>query len=53
LNQNHRHHTLPPSTPSTSTGKLFHSGLPHKAVNPVELAMDALADMQGAGVQQG
>ncbi|CAI7795877.1 unnamed protein product [Closterium sp. NIES-53] len=27
-------------------GKLFHSGLPHKAINPIELAMTALAEMQ-------
>jgi acetylornithine deacetylase len=27
-------------------GKLFHSGLPHKAVNPIELAMDAVTEMQ-------
>ncbi|CAI5959724.1 unnamed protein product [Closterium sp. NIES-64] len=27
-------------------GKLFHSGLPHKAVNPIELAMTALAEIQ-------
>lgn len=29
-----------------TAGKLFHSGLPHKAVNPIELAMDAVAEMQ-------
>lgn len=29
-----------------ATGKLFHSGLAHKAVNPLELAMDALKDIQ-------
>jgi hypothetical protein len=27
-------------------GKLFHSGLPHKAVNPIELAMDAVGEIQ-------
>ncbi|CAI5499020.1 unnamed protein product [Closterium sp. Naga37s-1] len=27
-------------------GKLFHSGLPHKAINPIELAMTALAEIQ-------
>lgn len=30
----------------TAFGKLFHSGLPHKAVNPIELAMDAVLEMQ-------
>ncbi|CAA6669695.1 unnamed protein product [Spirodela intermedia] len=29
-----------------ATGKLFHSGLPHKAVNPLELAMEALKEIQ-------
>ncbi|XP_078438481.1 peptidase M20/M25/M40 family protein [Wolffia australiana] len=29
-----------------ATGKLFHSGLPHKAVNPMELAMEALKEIQ-------
>ncbi|KAL6349335.1 hypothetical protein AAG906_033991 [Vitis piasezkii] len=28
------------------TGKLFHSGLPHKAINPLELAMDAVKEIQ-------
>ncbi|KAE8055599.1 hypothetical protein FH972_012428 [Carpinus fangiana] len=28
------------------TGKLFHSGLAHKAINPLELAMEALKEMQ-------
>ncbi|CAK7356158.1 unnamed protein product [Dovyalis caffra] len=28
------------------TGKLFHSGLPHKAINPLELGMEALKEMQ-------
>lgn len=28
------------------TGKLFHSGLPHKAINPLELAMEALKVIQ-------
>jgi hypothetical protein len=27
-------------------GKLFHSGLPHKSINPIELCMDALMEMQ-------
>lgn len=27
-------------------GKLFHSGLPHKAINPLELAMEAVAEVQ-------
>jgi acetylornithine deacetylase len=27
-------------------GKLFHSGLPHKTVNPLELAMEALKEIQ-------
>ena len=27
-------------------GKLFHSGLPHKSVNPLELCMEALKEMQ-------
>ncbi|KAG0496875.1 hypothetical protein HPP92_001566 [Vanilla planifolia] len=29
-----------------ATGKLFHSGLPHKAINPLELLMEALKEMQ-------
>ncbi|XP_039119595.1 acetylornithine deacetylase [Dioscorea cayenensis subsp. rotundata] len=29
-----------------ATGKLFHSGLPHKAINPLELAMEALREIQ-------
>lgn len=29
-----------------TTGKLFHSGLAHKAINPIELAMEALKVMQ-------
>lgn len=29
-----------------ATGKLFHSGLPHKAVNPLELCMDGLKEIQ-------
>ncbi|XP_011028189.1 PREDICTED: acetylornithine deacetylase-like isoform X2 [Populus euphratica] len=28
------------------TGKLFHSGLPHKAINPLELGMEALKELQ-------
>jgi acetylornithine deacetylase len=28
------------------TGKLFHSGLPHKAINPIEMLMEALAYVQ-------
>lgn len=28
------------------TGKPFHSGLPHKAINPLELAMEALKEIQ-------
>lgn len=28
------------------TGKLFHSGLPHQAINPLELAMEALKEIQ-------
>ncbi|KAG8382483.1 hypothetical protein BUALT_Bualt05G0081900 [Buddleja alternifolia] len=28
------------------TGKLFHSGLAHKAINPLELGMEALKEMQ-------
>ncbi|KAI7729429.1 hypothetical protein M8C21_010267 [Ambrosia artemisiifolia] len=28
------------------TGKLFHSGLPNKAINPLELAMEVLIEMQ-------
>ncbi|XP_038680475.1 acetylornithine deacetylase-like [Tripterygium wilfordii] len=28
------------------TGKLFHSGLAHKAINPLELGMDALKEIQ-------
>eukprot|EP00232_Nephroselmis_pyriformis_P025346 CAMPEP_0182864058 /NCGR_PEP_ID=MMETSP0034_2-20130328/6975_1 /TAXON_ID=156128 /ORGANISM="Nephroselmis pyriformis, Strain CCMP717" /LENGTH=438 /DNA_ID=CAMNT_0024996305 /DNA_START=45 /DNA_END=1358 /DNA_ORIENTATION=- len=30
----------------TAKGKLFHSGLPHKTINPIELAMEALAIIQ-------
>ena len=30
----------------TAKGKLFHSGLPHKAINPLELAMEALQKIQ-------
>lgn len=30
----------------TAHGKLFHSGLPHKSINPIELAMDAVTEMQ-------
>ncbi|KAJ4958757.1 hypothetical protein NE237_025868 [Protea cynaroides] len=29
-----------------TTGKLFHSGLPHKAINPLELSMEALKEIQ-------
>uniref|UniRef100_A0A6U4Z9L5 Peptidase M20 dimerisation domain-containing protein n=2 Tax=Hemiselmis andersenii TaxID=464988 RepID=A0A6U4Z9L5_HEMAN len=29
-----------------STGKLFHSGLPHQAINPIEMLMEALAYCQ-------
>ncbi|KAJ7555485.1 hypothetical protein O6H91_05G046000 [Diphasiastrum complanatum] len=29
-----------------ATGKLFHSGLPHKAINPLELCMEALKEIQ-------
>lgn len=29
-----------------ATGKLFHSGLPHKALNALELAMEALKEIQ-------
>ncbi|KAM0935426.1 putative acetylornithine deacetylase [Dioscorea sansibarensis] len=29
-----------------ASGKLFHSGLPHKAINPLELAMEALREIQ-------
>jgi acetylornithine deacetylase len=29
-----------------ATGKLFHSGIPQKAINPIELAMDALNEIQ-------
>jgi hypothetical protein len=27
-------------------GKLFHSGLPHKSINPMELLMDAVLEIQ-------
>jgi acetylornithine deacetylase len=30
----------------TATGKLFHSGLPHKGINSVEMAMDAVNMLQ-------
>eukprot|EP00197_Chlamydomonas_leiostraca_P004747 CAMPEP_0202867528 /NCGR_PEP_ID=MMETSP1391-20130828/9483_1 /ASSEMBLY_ACC=CAM_ASM_000867 /TAXON_ID=1034604 /ORGANISM="Chlamydomonas leiostraca, Strain SAG 11-49" /LENGTH=429 /DNA_ID=CAMNT_0049547581 /DNA_START=14 /DNA_END=1303 /DNA_ORIENTATION=- len=30
----------------TAHGKMFHSGIPHKAVNPIELAMEGLRVMQ-------
>eukprot|EP00897_Mesotaenium_endlicherianum_P008431 jgi/Mesen1/7616/ME000004S07886 len=29
-----------------ASGKLFHSGLPHKAINPMEFSMEALAEVQ-------
>lgn len=29
-----------------ATGKLFHSGLAHKAINPLEMAMEALKELQ-------
>jgi acetylornithine deacetylase len=29
-----------------TTGKLFHSGLPHKGINPIEMGMEALAIIQ-------
>lgn len=29
-----------------AAGKLFHSGLPHKSINPIELAMDAVTEIQ-------
>ncbi|XP_077235294.1 peptidase M20/M25/M40 family protein [Tasmannia lanceolata] len=29
-----------------ATGKLFHSGLPHKAINPLELLMEAFKEIQ-------
>ncbi|KAL0904882.1 hypothetical protein M5K25_027041 [Dendrobium thyrsiflorum] len=29
-----------------ATGKLFHSGFPHKTINPLELAMEALKEIQ-------
>jgi acetylornithine deacetylase len=29
-----------------SPGKLFHSGLPHKSINPLELLMDAVLEIQ-------
>jgi hypothetical protein len=32
--------------PRTVAGKLFHSGLPHKAVNPLELVMVSEAQQQ-------
>ncbi|EFJ21664.1 hypothetical protein SELMODRAFT_106336 [Selaginella moellendorffii] len=30
----------------TAYGKLFHSGLPHKAINPLELCMEAMKEIQ-------
>jgi acetylornithine deacetylase len=36
------HVALPPPLP----GKIFHSGLPHKAINPIEMAMDAVLAIQ-------
>lgn len=30
----------------TAHGKMFHSGIPHKAINPIELAMEALVHIQ-------
>jgi acetylornithine deacetylase len=27
-------------------GKLFHSGLPHEAINPIEMGMEAVAEVQ-------
>eukprot|EP00240_Pyramimonas_obovata_P001562 CAMPEP_0118927854 /NCGR_PEP_ID=MMETSP1169-20130426/5242_1 /TAXON_ID=36882 /ORGANISM="Pyramimonas obovata, Strain CCMP722" /LENGTH=437 /DNA_ID=CAMNT_0006869711 /DNA_START=69 /DNA_END=1378 /DNA_ORIENTATION=+ len=29
-----------------ATGRLFHSGIPHHAINPIELNMEALAEIQ-------
>ncbi|CAD7927717.1 unnamed protein product [Amoebophrya sp. A25] len=29
-----------------TTGRLFHSGLPHKGINSIELAMDTVAELQ-------
>ena len=31
-----------------ANGKLFHSGLPHKTVNALELGMESLRRIQGA-----
>eukprot|EP00270_Netrium_digitus_P005830 TRINITY_DN1782_c0_g1_i1.p1 TRINITY_DN1782_c0_g1~~TRINITY_DN1782_c0_g1_i1.p1 ORF type:complete len:434 (+),score=116.56 TRINITY_DN1782_c0_g1_i1:93-1394(+) len=30
----------------TAKGKLFHSGLPHKAINPIEFSIEALSEIQ-------
>eukprot|EP00798_Chlamydomonas_sp_ICE-L_P008197 gene8197-1459_t len=30
----------------TAFGKMFHSGLPHKSINPLELCMEAVKEMQ-------
>lgn len=30
----------------TTTGKLFHSGMPHKGMNAIEMAMDAITEIQ-------
>ncbi len=35
-----------PSFATQAYGKMFHSGLPHKSINPIELAMAALQRMQ-------
>ncbi|PKA60079.1 IAA-amino acid hydrolase ILR1-like 1 [Apostasia shenzhenica] len=35
-----------------ATGKLFHSGLAHKAINPLELAMEALKEIQSRFYQE-
>lgn len=31
---------------AAAAGKLFHSGLPHKSINPLELLMDAVLEIQ-------
>lgn len=42
----HRCHHHPQHPHHPLSGKLFHSGLPHKSINPIELVMDAVQEIQ-------
>jgi hypothetical protein len=39
-------HSFSYPSPLLPPGKIFHSGLPHKAINPIEMAMDAVLAIQ-------